>query len=827
MPTDLTVSDDDAVFTDTAGDDTAALSTPVSGTLSGAGDSDTLALDGAVADSSHAGFDVAASDAYGTMYFNTTTGAYTFLADDDAIEGLGDGATDTPSFTFSATDSLGMTRNAAFSFTVSGAEDTPILAPISTIVFQDTPADDHFAPVLGQLLTRDPDSGETLTYGLSGGTAEAFSDTSGDYDLVGHSYIGVLHLSSATGAYEFVPDSTVIQGFSGRVYDGEGDVDNGGDRFHISVSDGTSSVQQDLVIEAFGVEEPDLDFSPHADLVEANGVASGVSNSSVTLLLTSRDSAITAAHYSHAGLLADGWTYGGDGAWFQSDAYGTAFIDQDSDSLRYQLGNSLAATQALRSGDTVTISFVLTVASNERGSVNGHFTILDGATHDSTVSFTIHGSDELSLGTSTRDVLTGTDYADDMYGFAGNDSLLGGAGDDVLDGGDGNDALNGGSGNDTMTGGAGNDTYYVSDPADVVREDAGGGSDTVRAKITYTLAANVENLTLIGSSNVAGTGNELDNVLTGNGGNNVLSGLDGNDSLHGGAGMDTLDGGAGNDLLDGGDGSDTASYASATAGVCVSLAITGAQDTGGAGIDSLGAIENLTGSAFADRLTGGAGNNVLNGGDGDDVIYAGAGNDTVNGGVGSDTLSFADASQSITCSLADSAVQSTGGGTITAIHIENLEGSAFADILIGRSSANVLTGGGGADTLTGGTGADIFVYRSASDSTGTAYDSLTDVRFAHTDRIDTLVQVTGVDGSLTVGTLDAGVNFDSELASALGSHLNADHALAFRASAGSLIGETFLVIDQNGIAGYQSGQDIVIHLQAGVNIATLDVTDFI
>src|SRR5207247_965968 len=98
----------------------------------------------------------------------------------------------------------------------------------------------------------------------------------------------------------------------------------------------------------------------------------------------------------------------------------------------------------------------------------------------------------------------------------GNDLLFGGGGDDNLNGGDGNDLLDGGSGADTMTGGLGADTYVVDNAGDVVTENAGEGTDTVQSAITYTLGANVENLTLTGASAINGTGNTLDNVLTGN-----------------------------------------------------------------------------------------------------------------------------------------------------------------------------------------------------------------------------------------------------------------------------------------------------------------------
>jgi Ca2+-binding RTX toxin-like protein len=67
----------------------------------------------------------------------------------------------------------------------------------------------------------------------------------------------------------------------------------------------------------------------------------------------------------------------------------------------------------------------------------------------------------------------------------------------------------------------------------------------------------LENLTLTGSANLSGSGNDLANVLNGNAGSNVLSGAAGNDTMRGGAGNDVLRGGAGNDILTGGTGRDT------------------------------------------------------------------------------------------------------------------------------------------------------------------------------------------------------------------------------------------------------------------------------
>lgn len=136
-------------------------------------------------------------------------------------------------------------------------------------------------------------------------------------------------------------------------------------------------------------------------------------------------------------------------------------------------------------------------------------------------------------------------------------------------------------------------------------------------------------------------------VIHGLAGDDLLAGLAGHDTIHAGEGADTLLGGQGDDLIDGGNGLDTASYAGAAAGVRVNLNLNGAQNTGGAGADTLTGIESLLGSSYADTLignplpnviSGGAGNDYLNGGSGHDVVSGDDGNDLLNGYAGSDTL---------------------------------------------------------------------------------------------------------------------------------------------------------------------------------------------
>jgi len=116
--------------------------------------------------------------------------------------------------------------------------------------------------------------------------------------------------------------------------------------------------------------------------------------------------------------------------------------------------------------------------------------------------------------------------------------------------------LDGRGGADRMFGRGGNDIYVLNSVNDVVNESANAGTDTVRSTVAYTLPDNVENLTLIGTRAVNGTGNELENSLRGNTAANTLDGLAGNDTLGGSGGNDTMIGGPGNDQLSGGPGQD-------------------------------------------------------------------------------------------------------------------------------------------------------------------------------------------------------------------------------------------------------------------------------
>jgi Ca2+-binding RTX toxin-like protein len=417
---------------------------------------------------------------------------------------------------------------------------------------------------------------------------------------------------------------------------------------------------------------------------------------------------------------------------------------------------------------------------------------------DNVENLTLTGSAALNgAGNGLDNQITGTSGANLLTGAAGNDILDGGGGGDTLDGGDGNDVLFGSSSNDRLLGGAGDDSIHAGGGTDYV--DGGLGNDTVYYEhnggvtIDLTVATaqatgGAGSQTLVSIENISGSldgadvltgdgganrllGNGGNDRLDGAGGNDLLSGGDGSDVLKGGLGDDQLDGGAGNDYLEGGagndqliggSGTDTADYYAAGAAVTVNLALQGAQNTGGAGTDTLNGIENVNGSASgADMLTGdaldnilrgyggndvlngGAGNNLLDGRDGNDLFIAHLGNDTIEGGAGSDSVDYSGALSGVSVMLSTGTRDNSaglgystefdaapgykpgatsivgqavgGGGNDVLFDIENVKGSAFNDLLIGSAGANVLNGMQGSDRMIGGDGDDAYYVDSAGD----------------------------------------------------------------------------------------------------------------
>ena len=411
---------------------------------------------------------------------------------------------------------------------------------------------------------------------------------------------------------------------------------------------------------------------------------------------------------------------------------------------------------------------------NELGNVivgNGGSNVLDGG-----------AGDDLLLGDAGNDQLLGGAGNDQLEGGLGADTMAGGSGDDtyvVDDAGDlvteqldegmdtvnsgigyaltdnaenltltgtadidgagnaldnsivGNSGVNridGGLGADAMAGGAGDDTYIVDNADDAITEQSSEGIDQVYSSVSHALSANVENLTLTGTENTDGTGNDLDNAILGNAGNNRLDGGAGADSMTGGSGDDSYVVDNADDTVVELPGEGTDIIYSGVSYVLPehveNLTLTGTDNIDG------------TGNALDNILIGNSGHNVLSGLDGNDVLSGEAGNDRLDGGMGADAMAGGVGDDVyVVDNVGDLVTEDLGAGTdlvesgisyVLTDNVENLTltgttnidgtGNVLDNVILGNTANNILDGAAGADQMAGGAGDDTYIVDNAGDA---------------------------------------------------------------------------------------------------------------
>ncbi len=447
-------------------------------------------------------------------------------------------------------------------------------------------------------------------------------------------------------------------------------------------------------------------------------------------------------------------------------------------------------------------------------------------------SFAVDGHDRLYI-MDFNDLfrLTPTESAgdgnDQIFGDAGNDTIFGGAGDDMLDGGADNDVLQGGMGNDQIIGGPGSDTavYF------------GAHTD-----YTLTFDAGTQTFTVTDKRTDATDGTDIVNGVESFGFSDGLFTYD----TAGRPTSQTVNNGDGTTTITQFDASDIAPWSSLAAtrdaaNSLVSQSIV--RDAGSRWINSFD-VTDAQPWMWQTASYDAAGHQLSLVTMYDDFSYALTIFDAANayswtsatigfdpGGTeqfltgvrddGSTTISRSEILGAFDTVLwftkpydanqggSAVAVSLTGGG-----HDDLLFGYDANDTLNGAGGNDVLNGGGGADDLTGGPGGDLFAYNSVAESTGATFDRIEDFDTS-VDAIKLPVHVTGVDATVSGTVMTAG-SFDSDLQAAIGaSQLAAGHAVLFNPGGTDFAGRTFLIVDANGLAGYQSGEDYVLDVTGG------------
>jgi Ca2+-binding RTX toxin-like protein len=409
----------------------------------------------------------------------------------------------------------------------------------------------------------------------------------------------------------------------------------------------------------------------------------------------------------------------------------------------------------------------------------------------------------------------------------------------VVNGGAASTYFTGGAGANTFRGGSGNDyVYFGENFGKNDHLDGGGGNNTLQligdfsAGLTVTAAMmkNFEYLSFqngydykitLSDANVA-AGQQLEIYASNLDSSHSLNfngthETDGSFYFYDGAGNDILHGGQQHDFLSGENGGVDHLY-------------------GGGGDDVIGMGNQLT---AADHIDGGEGNDevdlygddsagltfkagtvvnvetiFLNNGSSyklvmNDGNVAAGQHMFLNGDLLSDTDVF----------YADASAETNGSYQIG--------GGAGDDTLIGGQAGNTLYGGFGQDKITAGLGADVFQYLDVGESTSVTRDIITGFDAAH-DSFDLPASVTvaAMNTAVTSGFLSQ-AHFDGNLAAAIdAAHLGAGDAVLFTPDSGNLQGHTFLIVDANGVAGYQAGVDFVFELDSASHLGSLGSSNF-
>jgi Ca2+-binding RTX toxin-like protein len=408
----------------------------------------------------------------------------------------------------------------------------------------------------------------------------------------------------------------------------------------------------------------------------------------------------------------------------------------------------------------------------------------------------------LFYGTSGDDVITGT-ASNDLFEMqsGGDDIVIAGAGNDVIAFGasfTAADVVDGGTGNDEILLDGNYNTRVIFGTGNLTSVE----TVALTAGSDYLLGDNAlsSRLTLTVDGSALGTNDQLDFQASGVSGRLILTGGADGDILMAGSGNDRIVAGAGNDYIRPGSGDNSVNAGSGNDTIIFNAGetfTTAGSIDGGTGTDALWITGNYTAPLVFTSLSVTNVESIILGGGSFDI--------TIN-----DNTVAAGKVLSVSGQGLTSADSLTFRGGADTDGILSVGGGPGADILVAGAGNDYLDGALGADVLTGGPGYDIFGFEfGAVSSTGANFDHVTDLS-ASTDRFELQTAVTGVDATVIGGALSI-ATFDTQLAAAIGAtQLHLSHAVLFEPTTGDQHGHTFLVVDSNGVAGYQAGQDLVV-----------------
>ncbi len=154
-------------------------------------------------------------------------------------------------------------------FTAGAMNTPPVLADITAIDIADTSADDTPAASTGTFTATDADSGDTITFSVTGATAEANTKGGVDYTHKLAGTYGTLYYNDGNGKYRYEPNATAINALAASA--------SMKDEFTVMANDGSlDSISKKLVVNVTGAN----------DAPGATSAKSGTVNEGATLALS-------------------------------------------------------------------------------------------------------------------------------------------------------------------------------------------------------------------------------------------------------------------------------------------------------------------------------------------------------------------------------------------------------------------------------------------------------------------------------------------------------------------------------------------------------------
>ena len=339
---------------------------------------------------SAASYDLQKAGTYGTLYVNSSSGAYVFVANAGAVNAVAGASSPSESFTVSATDS-NLTGTNTLSVTVTGADDPTVITGVSTASLIETNAASSLSTT-GQLTATDVDS------------SAAFVAQTGVAGSHGYGQFSI----DAGGAWTYTANSAHDEFVGGQTYT---------DAFTVATADGTTQV---ITVTMAGTN----DAAVVSGTVTGSMTENIYPNVSPSVRLTASD--VDPPSSSFQAVTTNTLSNGGYGFYTMKNTLGQW-------KWTYTLDNSNASVQALNTGETLTDTFTVHTADGTPQTItitingNSGYILLSNIAAD-TGGFVINGQSSLDAsgnsvsaagdvnGDGLADVIVGAAYSNPASG---------------------------------------------------------------------------------------------------------------------------------------------------------------------------------------------------------------------------------------------------------------------------------------------------------------------------------------------------------------------------------------------------------------------------